>query len=86
LSREKRIGDEIIELDGVAKGDCDYMSGRQSSRCGGTDAILGADVCWRHYGGYIGVLTGPRSLAATNPEAPPGSGYLFFAALCNSAV
>jgi hypothetical protein len=42
LSREKRIRDEVVELDGIAESDGEYLSSRQTSRCGIADAILGA--------------------------------------------
>jgi hypothetical protein len=42
LSGEKRIGDEVIELEGIAESDGEYLSSRQTSRCGSADAVLGA--------------------------------------------
>ena len=40
LRCEECIGDEIVELNGVAEGDRDYMPGGQSRWCGGAYAIL----------------------------------------------
>ena len=53
MSREKSVRYKIIEFDGVAEGDGEYMSCGQAGRCGIINAILSAALQSRTMAGKL---------------------------------